>query len=111
MDLVIDQAEFKKLEREALKLKPMPVFDLVLDDNSFVPGVVALGDRALGVLVGGHTGFLSFADVPAVADRKVREALRVSGAYASTLVGWWLRRRRAAKAGALGGRASWLPAI
>jgi hypothetical protein len=111
MDLVTDQAEFKKLEGEALKLKPIPVFDLVLDDGSFVPGVVAVGERAIGVLVGGHTGFLSFADAPGVANRKVREALRVSGAYASPLVGWWLRRRRAARAGALPGRASWLPAI
>jgi len=111
MNLVTDPAEFKKLEGEAWKLKPMPVFDLVLDDDSFVPGVVALGDSASGVLVGGHTGFLPFADVPAVANRKVRVALRVSGAYGSPFVGWWLRRRRAARAGALPGRAPWIPTI
>jgi len=111
MDLVTNPGEFRRLEGEALKLEPIPVFDLILDDNSFVPSVVALGDRALGVLVGGHTGFLPFADVPAVASRKVREALRVSGAYASPFFGWWLRRRRAGRAGALPGRPSWIPAI
>jgi hypothetical protein len=111
MDLVMDPAEFKRLEGEALKLKPTPVFDLVLDDNTFVPSVVALGDRALGVLVGGHTGFLPFADVPAIVSRRVREALPVSGAYASPLVGWWLRRRRATRAGASASRPSWIPAL
>lgn len=103
MDLVTDKGEFKRLEGEAMKLRPVPVFDLVLDDNSFVPGVVALGDRALGVVVGGHTGFLAFADVPAVANRKVRHVLRVSGVYASPFLGRWLRRRRAAGAGASSG--------
>ncbi len=111
MDLVTDPVEFKRLEREALQQEPNPVFDLVLDDNSFVPGVLTLGDRALGVRVGGHTGFQPFADVPAVSNRKVREALRVSGAYAFPLIGWWLRRRRAARAGALAGRPAWLAAI
>jgi len=112
MDLVTDKGEFTKLEGEALKVKPVPVFDLVLDDNSFVPGVVALGGKALGVIVGGHTGFLAFADVPTVANRKVRQALRVSGLYASPIVGWWLRRRRAARAGAVSSRRpAWIPAI
>jgi hypothetical protein len=111
MDLVTDSAELQKLEGEALKRKPMPVFDLVLDDSSFVPGVVALGDRALGVLVGGHTGFLAFASVTAVANRRVRQAFQVSGIYASPFVGWWLRRRRAARVGAMPGRPSWMPTL
>ena len=111
MDMVIDPAEFKRLEGEALKLKPIPVVDLILDDSSFGPSVVALGDKALGVLVGGHIGFLPFADVPAIASRRVREALPVSGAYASPFIGWWLRRRWAARAGALASRPSWIPAL
>ena len=46
---------------------PVPVFDVVLDDGSLVPSVAAVGDRAFGVIVGGHTGFLSFAAVPELA--------------------------------------------
>ena len=113
MDLVTDKLESARLLEEVFRLKafPLPVFDLILDDNSFVPDVVALGQRAVGVVVGGHTGFLSFADVPAVANRKVREALPVSGAYATPFVGSWLRRRRAERVGALPGTVSWLPVI
>ena len=111
MELVTDSAQFKSLEAEAAKLRPMPVFDLVLDDKSFVPAVVAIGDKALGVLVGGQTGFLPFADVPQVAPRKIEHTLRVSGIYTSAFVGWWLRRRWAARVGALPGLATWLPKL
>ena len=111
MEIVKDPADFRKLELEVLKLNPVPVFDLILDDDTFVPGVVALDDRALGILVGGHTGLIAFADVPAVANRTVRRALRVSGIYKSPFFGWWLRRRRAERAGALAGSPSWIPTI
>jgi hypothetical protein len=113
MDLVTDKLGFAKLVGEVFRIKalPVPVFDLILDDNSFIPDVVALGQRALGVVVGGHTGFLAFADVPTVADRRVRQALRVSGVFASPVIGWWLRQRRAARAGAMAGRPSWIPSL
>ena len=109
MELVTTLDEFRRLEAQVPK--PGLVFDLVLDDGSLVPAVLAGGDRALGIMVGGHTGFLPFADVPKVADRKVRHTLRVSGVYASLFIGWWLRRRWAAKVGASPARASWIPAI
>ena len=113
MDLVTDKLEFTKLLGEVLRINafPVPVFDLILDDNSFVPDVVALGQRALGVVVGGHTGLLAFADVPTVADRSVRQALQVSGFYASPVIGWWLRQRRAARAGAMASGPSWIPSL
>jgi len=109
MELVTDLDEFRKLNAELST--PAPVFDLVLDDRSFVPGAVAVGDKALGVIVGGHTGFLAFADVPEVGARRVRYVLRVSGIYAWPLVGWWLRRCRANRAGASRTRPSWIPAL
>jgi hypothetical protein len=92
-----------------IKAFPVSVFDLVLDDNSFVPQVVAVGQRAVEVVVDGHTGFLLFVDIPTVASRKVREALPISGVYAIPFVGSRLRRRRAERSGALPGHVSWLP--
>lgn len=107
MDLVIHKDEAEKLEREMRV--PVPMFDVVLDDGSLVLGVAVVGDRAVGVIVGGHTGFLPFADVPQVASRRIRDALRLTRVHALPFIGNWLRRRWARRVGASLGQPAWIP--
>lgn len=109
MELVTRQDESERLEREMPT--PVPVFDVVLDDGSLVPSVAAVGDRAFGVIVGGHTGFLSFAAVPELSSRRVRAALRLTRIHSLPFIGKWLRRRWAESIGASFTRPSWIPKI
>jgi hypothetical protein len=91
--------------------KRVPVFDVVLDDGSLIREVVAFGDRAVGVIVGGHTGFIAFAAVPELASRQVREFLRLTRIHGLPFIGQWLRCRWAARIGASSARPSWIPKL
>lgn len=111
MELVTRQDESERLQREMLRdmPSPVPVFDVVLDDGSLVQTVAAIGDRAFGVIVGGHTSFLSFADVPQLSSRRVRAALRLTRIHSLPIIGWRLRRRWAESIEASFTCPSWIP--
>src|SRR5205085_9389708 len=109
MELVTRQDESERLEREMPI--PVPVFDVILDDGSLVPSVVAVGDRAFGIIVGGHSGFFSFAAVPELATRQVRATLRLTRIHSLPFIGQRLRRLWAESIGASLTRPSWIPTI
>jgi len=109
MELVTRPEESQTLQREMPI--PVPVFDIVLDNGSLLPNVAVVDDRAVGVIVGCHTGFIAFADVPELASRQVGHALRIAGAYSMPVIGAWLRRRWAARLGARPSRPSWIPPL
>lgn len=109
MEMVTSQDESERLERELPN--PVPVFDVVLDDGSLVPSVAAVGDRAFGIIIGGHTGFLSFAAVPELALRRVRATLRLTLIHSLPFLGPELRRRWAESIGASRTRPTWIPKI
>jgi hypothetical protein len=92
-------------------LAVMALFDLVLDDGSLVPSVAVVGDQAVGVLVGGHTGFLAFAVVPQLALRRVRAALKLTRIHYLPFFGQRLRRRWAESVGASLTRPAWIPRL
>ena len=89
--------------------RPVPVFDVVLDDGSLLPWVAVIEDRAIGIIVGGQTGFFAFADVPEVVSRSVRHSLRLSRMHKLPVIGRWLRHRWAERVGASSAHASWIP--
>ena len=109
MELVTRPEESKALQRDMRQ--PVPMFDIVLDDGSRLPSVAVVNGRAVGIIVRGHTGFIAFSDVPVLASRRVAHALRISGAYLLPGIGAWLRRRWAARVGALPVRPSWIPQL
>jgi len=109
MELVTRSDESERLQREMPTL--VPVFDLVLDDGSLLPSVAAVGDRAFGIIVGGQTGFLSFAAVPQLASRRVRGVLRLTRIHRLPFIGERLRRRWAKSVGVSPTRPSWLPEL
>jgi hypothetical protein len=109
MELVTRKDESQRLERDLPM--PVPVYDIVLDDGSLIPAVAVVGDRAVGVMVGGHTGFLSFADVPEIVSRRIRNALRLTQVYTLPFIGPRLRRRWARKVGASLDHPAWIPTL
>lgn len=109
MELVTNKDEAERLDRE-MPIR-VPVFDIVLDDGSLIQAVAVIGDRALGIIVGGHTGFLSFAAVPQIHSRRVRDALRLTRIHGLPFIGRRLRRRWAARVGALPEQPAWIPNI
>lgn len=109
MELVTDKDESERLERQMPR--PVPVFDIVLDDGSLVPAVAVVADRALGVIVGGHTGFLPFSAVPQIRSRRVRDALRLTPIHRLPFIGRWLRRRWAQRVGASPNPPAWIPKL
>ena len=109
MELVTHKDESDRLQREMPV--PAPVFDVVLDDGSLVQSVVVVNDRAIGVIVGGHTGFLPFAAVPELATRRVRDALRLTRCHRFPFIGSRIRHRWAQTRSASVARPSWMPLI
>lgn len=109
MELVTHSDESQKLQEQ---MGPRPtMFDVVLDDGSYLTDTAVVDDRAVGIVVGGHTGFIAFADVPSLASRRVHHALRLSGIYYLPFLGHRLRRRWAARAGVRLVRPSWVPRL
>jgi hypothetical protein len=109
MELVTRKDESERLERNLPV--PVPAYDIVLDDGSLVPDVAVVGDRAVGVIVGGHTGFLSFADVPQIVSRQIRNTLRLTQVHKLPFIGPCLRRRWARKVGASLDHPAWIPKL
>ena len=91
MEIVTNKDESDRLQRDMPNC--VPVFDVVLDDGSLVPSVAVIDDRAIGAIVGGHTGFITFAAVPELASRRVRDFLRLTSIHGLPFIGQWLRRR------------------
>jgi hypothetical protein len=109
MELVTRPDDSQTLQRDMAT--SVPVFDVVLDDGSLLPNVAVVEGRAVGVIAGGHSGFIAFADVPELASRQVVHKLRVAGAYSVPVLGAWLRRRWAVRLGASPSRPSWIPSL
>lgn len=108
MQLVTCQDESERLQREMPS--PVPLFDIVLDDSSLVPTVAVVADRALGVIVGGHTGLLPFSAVPQLHSRRVLHALRLAPLHRLPFIGRRLRRW-ARRLGASPNPPVWIPKL
>jgi hypothetical protein len=109
MEIVTHKDESDRLQRDMPKC--IPVFDVVLDDGSLVRSVAVIDGRAVGAIVGGHTGFVAFAAVPELASRRVRDFLRLTSIHGLPFIGQWLRRRWAERVGASLIRPSWIPKL
>jgi hypothetical protein len=97
--ILTEKAESARLEQQ-LSVRDWKLHDIVLDDGTWLPNTLVFDDRALGLLIGGHTGFQFFRDVPQLVGRKVTHDLRLCRRHASLFFGWWLRRRWARRMGA-----------
>lgn len=109
MKLVTEQSELEALPPD--RWERARRVDLILDDGSLLQDVCAIGEQAFGMVPGGQTGTVEFADVDALKDRSIRTAFEIQGLFAAPLIGRWLRSRRAAGAGADFGRPDWLPPL
>jgi hypothetical protein len=74
--------------------------DVVLDDGTWLPDTMVVGDRAFGLLIGGHTVFQFFRDIPQLGGRAMAYDLPLRRRHGSLLFGWWLRRKWARQVGA-----------
>lgn len=85
--------------------------DIILDDGSYLDEVLCFGDYALGIMIGGHTGFLPFTDCEQIKGRRVTNFLKWGWSHAVPLVGRRLRYQWAQKMGVTPARPSWVPKI
>lgn len=99
MTLVTEKVESARLEQQ-LSSSDWTLHDVVLDDGTWLPNTMVLNDQAFGLLIGGHTVFQFFREVPQLIGRNVTHNLRLRRRHGSLLFGWWLRRRWARQAGA-----------
>jgi hypothetical protein len=99
MKIVTEQAESAHLEQQ-LNSSHWTLHDVVLDDGTWLPDTMVFNDMAFGLLIGGHTAFQFFRDVPQLVGRNVTHDLRLRRRHGSLLFGWWLRRRWARHVGA-----------
>ncbi|HEV7927653.1 MAG TPA: hypothetical protein VGR14_20035 [Verrucomicrobiae bacterium] len=100
MMLIADVEESKRLEQ---KLRPnggFLTYDIVLDEGTWLPNTVVIDDKAFGLLIGGHTGFQFFRDIPQLAGRTVFHWLKLRRRHGLLLIGWWFRKRWARAVGA-----------
>ena len=86
-------------------------FDLVLDDGTYLADVLVFGDRAVGLAIGGHTGYLSFSDVPQVLGHSVSHWLRLRRYHSCPFIGFRLRHRWAQNIGIEPSHPNWRPKI
>jgi len=99
MTIVTDKAESARLEQQ-LNSRDWTLHDVVLDDGTWLPDTMVLNDQAFGLLIGGHTVFQFFREVPQLVGRNVTQDLRLRRCHGSLLFGSWLRRRWARQVGA-----------
>src|SRR4051812_46872456 len=70
MMLITNKEELASLESQ-LGSRRGACFDLVLDEGTFLADTLAFDRRAVGLAIGGQTGYLSFSDVPQVRGHSV----------------------------------------
>ena len=109
MDLVTCSDESLNLQRAMIQRGTL--FDVILDDGSLVANTLAVDGRAVGVVVGGQTGFLAFADVPQLSSRHIKHTLRLSRVHRMPIFGPRLRQSWAMRAGASPDWPDWIPKI
>jgi hypothetical protein len=85
--------------------------DIILDDGTYLDEVLCIGENALGIVIGGHTGFLPFTDCDQVKGRQIRSFLKWSWRHTLPLVGRRLRQNWAQSMGVIPERPSWAPHI
>src|SRR4051812_26297687 len=108
MELVTQSDEARELDH---RLQDASRFDLILDDGTYLPDSFVIEARAFGILVGGHTGIVLFAEIPSLAFRRVHQSLPLSRRYHFPFFGRWLRHRWASQAGARLTKPDWVPAL
>jgi hypothetical protein len=108
LQLVTDVDEARRLGQALTKAS---ICDLVLDDGTYVPDTAVVDSHAVGTIVGGQTGFLPFAEVPALASRHIEKVLLLSGIHRVPLLGRWLRHSWATCAGACLAKPYWMPRL
>jgi hypothetical protein len=90
MTLITDSEESNRLQQQVGQFL---IYDIVLDDGTWLPNTMVIDDRAFGLLIGGHTAFQFFRDIPQLAGRTVQHWLRLRSRHGSLLFGWWCRKR------------------
>jgi hypothetical protein len=86
-------------------------FDLVLDDGTYLADVLTFDGRAVGIAIGGQTGYISFSDVPQVCGHSVSHYLRLRRYHFWPFIGRRLRLRWAGRVGAEPRHPDWRPRI
>src|SRR5690349_8229883 len=97
--LVTNKNESQKLEQQIMS-SDWRLYDVVLNDGTWLPDTMVVGDQAFGLLIGLHTVFQFFRDIPDLAGKTVANALPLRRRHGSLLFGWRLRRRWARQVGA-----------
>lgn len=92
--------ESRQLEQRIAPGK-FEVYDVVLDDGTWLADTVVIGDQAFALVIGGQTGFQYFRSIPEMAGRSIAHSLRLRRHHYSLFFGCWLRRRWARSVGAL----------
>jgi hypothetical protein len=86
-------------------------FDLVLDDGTYLADALAFDGHAVGLAIGGHTGYLSFSDVSQVQGHSISHWMRHRRYHDWPFIGPWLRHRWARSIGVEPRHPDWRPKI
>ena len=97
--LVTNKNESQQLEQQMMS-SDWRLHDVVLNEGTWLPDTMVVDDKAFGLLIGGHTVFQFFRDIPDLVGKTVANALPLRRRHGSLLFGWWLRRRWARRVGA-----------
>ena len=97
--IVTEKTESERFEQQ-ISSSDWTLHDIILDDGTWLPDTMVVDDRAFGLLIGGHTVFQFFRNIPQLVGRNVTHTLRLRRRHGSLFFGWWLRRRWARKVGA-----------
>jgi hypothetical protein len=86
-------------------------FDLVLDDGSYLADALVFDGRAVGLIIGGQTGYISFSDVPQIRGHTISHSLRLRRYHSWPIIGRQLRHRWAQNLGVKLRHPDWRPKI
>lgn len=87
------------------------IADVILDDGTYLDEVVCYDGRALGIDIGGHTGFLPFTECGETKGRRIVSFLEWKWRHKVPVIGRILRHRWARRHGAVPERPGWVPII
>ena len=109
MRLITDMKDAGSIPREFWDVPDLA--DIVLDDGTYVRDVIVFEGRAIGVILGGHTGVMLFGEIRALKGRYIRNFVNIKGAYTWPLIGGILRRNWAKDNADRLERPGWLPEL
>jgi hypothetical protein len=86
-------------------------YDIALDDGTYLANTLVIDNRAVGLIIGGQTGYISISEIPQLQGRSVLYSLQLRRYHFWPLIGAWLRRRWVNHFGIIPKHPDWRPII